>query len=858
MKTNNIKLIFSLLIFLLVYDAMADSRFSLNSSNVVWKVKPLEGGSLIDATVPGTFFVDYVNSGIEDTPEYADNIYRVDRVKYNKSHIYRTEFSGNPQWKKEHKRIWLNFEGVNRWGTVSLNGVKLGRLAGFMNRGKFDVTELVVGKNVLEVVIDVPNQHRHPEEKFANMASPAYLSSAGWDWMPNVPGLNSGITDDVYLSFTDDITLCDPWVRTSLTADRLTAEISVSTHLVNHGHKTVKAIVRCNVTPGDIVLEKEVEVPVSEETEVIFAPEEFKELVISEPELWWPNGLGGQPLYKCGISVLLNDKISDDSTFHFGIREYSYETDENGVFNIYVNGVRTFVKGGNWGMSEYLLRCRGAEYDTKVRLHKEMNFNIIRNWMGSTTDEEFYDACDRYGIMVWDDFWLNSKIGLPEYPEEFNMNAIEKIKRLRNHPSIVVWCGENEGTPGTYENGESLDRNLAGFVLEYDGGDRHYQSDSRKGNGLSGSGLWKNYPPEFYFERADNSRFGDKYPAGKGWGFRSEIGTAVFTTFDSFRRFIPEEYWWPVNDMWNKHFFGMLAKNGGPDVYFDTISDKYGEPSGIEDFCEKAQLVNMETNKAMFEAWASKMWDDASGIMIWMSQSAYPSFVWQTYDYYYDLTGAYWGAKKACEPVHILWDSFSDQVKAVNTTLDDLEGMTAYAMVYDKYGVQIREFRKEFKIDIPANSVLKCFDVLNDTTGIRKLTDVNFMRLTLRDKDKRTVSRNDYWFGRERGDCSALSSLKQAVFAYHVPRREVIDGKYYLDFKITNKSDYPAFFVGCWPFNKTTGEQIAPVFQTDNYFTLMPGEVKIITFEFNDSPYYDNTNIFVKVKQYGYPEMIVE
>ena len=509
-------------------------------------------------------------------------------------------------------------------------------------------------------------------------------------------------------------------------------------------------------------------------------------------------------------------------------------------------------------MSEYLLRCRGDEYDTKVRLHRDMNFNIIRNWMGSTTDEEFYDACDKYGIMVWDDFWLNSKIGLPEFPEEFNMNAIEKIRRLRNHPSIVVWCGENEGTPGTYENGESLNDNLARFVAEHDGNDRHYQPDSRKGNGLSGSGLWRNYPPEFYFERADNSRFGDEYPEDRGWGFRSEIGTAVFTTFESFKKFVPEDCWWPENDMWNKHFYGKLAKNGGPDVFSETIRTKYGEASGIEDFCEKAQLVNLETNKAMFEAWSSKLWNDASGIMIWMSQSAYPSFVWQTYDYYYDLTGAYWGAKKACEPVHILWDSHSDEVYAVNTTRSDIYKAKAYAMIYDRDANQIREFRKELEIDLPANKSVKCFDILKEVAGKEKLTDINFIRLTLRNSDNKVISRNDYWFGKDRTNCHGLSTLEEAQLAYYVSRREVKNGRYYLDFKITNKDTEPAFFVGCWPVNKNTGEQIAPVFQSDNYFMMMPGEVKIITFEFEDSPYYDNTNVFVKVKQYGHPASVIE
>ena len=92
-----------------------------------------------------------------------------------------------------------------------------------------------------------------------------------------------------------------------------------------------------------------------------------------------------------------------------------------------------------------MLRCRGEEYDLKLKLHNEMHFNMIRNWIGSVTDDEFYEACDKYGIMVWDDFWLNSNSNLPDDVFAFNMNAVEKIKRLRNHACIAVWCGDNEG-----------------------------------------------------------------------------------------------------------------------------------------------------------------------------------------------------------------------------------------------------------------------------------------------------------------------------------------------------------------------------------------------------------------------------
>lgn len=311
-----------------------------------------------------------------------------------------------------------------------------------------------------------------------------------------------------------------------------------------------------------------------------------------------------------------------------------------------------------------------------------------------------------HGIMIWDDFWLNSHPNLPHDLGAFQQNAVEKIKRLRNHPSIAVWCGDNEGVPQA-----PLDDWLRGDVAHYDGGDRLYQSISNA-QGLSGSGPWANFHPGWYFA-AYPMPYG--YKGRPAWGFRTEIGTAVFTTFESFRKFMPEESWWPRNDMWDKHFFGKSAANAAPDKYFETVAENYGEADGIEDFCRKAQLLNLEVNKAMYEGWQHHMWDDATGIMTWMSQPAYPSLVWQTYDYYLDPTGAYWGIRKACEPVHIQWSHADNSVKAVNTTREPLEA-TATARVYDLDGRLLPQFTQQLRVSLAANTARSLFD-LNFSEG---------------------------------------------------------------------------------------------------------------------------------------------
>ncbi|MBO9154756.1 discoidin domain-containing protein [Chitinophaga sp. GCM10012297] len=677
-----------------------EKRVSLNSDKIKWKIKAVSEVSMeanlhtvayndegwVKAVVPGTVFGSFVEAGLEKDPNFADNIYKTDKTKYDRDFWYRAVFT--PAAGKSGEKRWLNFEGVNRKAEVFLNGRRLGSLDGFMDRGKFDVTGILqAGKpNVLALLVGWPGT------PIVNYSSPTYISSASWDWMPYVPGLNMGITDDVSLSASGSVNITDPWVRTAL-PDNSRAKLDISMELDNHSAEVQEGIVSGMVQPGDIRFSKKVKIQAGQTEHVSFHPE------IENPELWWPNGYGDQPLYTCELKFTMGENVSDSKKIDFGVRQYSYDT-LGGVLHIHINGKRIFIKGGNWGMSEYMLRCRGNEYDTKLKLHKEMNFNMVRNWIGSTTDEEFYAACDKYGILVWDDFWLNSHPNLPRDVFAFNKNAVEKIKRLRNHPSIAVWCGDNEGYPLPPLNGW-LKENVAVF----DGGDRLYQANSHS-DGLTGSGPWTNFMPAWYFT---------KYPGGfggtPGWGLRTEIGTAVFTSFESFKKFMPDTSWWPRNKMWDLHFFGPSAANAGPDRYDDAVNKSYGKATGIEDYCRKAQLLNIETNKAMYEGWLHHMWSDASGIMTWMSQSAYPSLVWQTYDYYYDLTGAYWGVKKACEPLHIQWSAADNSVKVINTTLQNRQGLQAEAIVYGLDGSPAKPFGRTASVNAPSNAATHCFDL---------------------------------------------------------------------------------------------------------------------------------------------------
>ena len=834
--TSTLKFGGVLALLCLFFNASAQlNQISLNSASgpANWKVRSVEDvnndpaihqvgyntSAWVNASVPGTVFGSYVEQGLEADPNFGDNIYKVDKAIYNRDYWYRTEFNYNAGFNQGN--VWLNFEGINRDADIYLNGNLLGSLHGFMERGKYNVSSLLnAGNNTLAVKVYLPVVPMNCS------AMPSYVSSDSWDWMPSVPGLNMGITDDVYLTTTNGITINDPWIRTKVPSLN-TGNLDVRTELENHTSQSITGTLTGTIQPGNHQFSQNVTIAAGQSTTV------QNLLTISNPQLWWPNGYGDPNLYTCHFEFNAGG-LRDQKDVTFGIKEYSYDT-EGDILHLKVNGVRIFVKGGNWGMSEYMLRCRGNEYDTKLRLHKEMNFNMIRNWVGSTTDEEFYAACDKYGIMVWDDFWLiTTYIYWPRSVPIFNNNVIEKVKRYRNHPSIAVWCGANEFDPSQ----EYIDLYTAA-VSNYDGNDRRFQANSI-GEALSSSGPWLNLNPASYYDSPP------RIYGPESWGLKTELGTAVFPNYDSFKEFMPESNQWPRNSMWDQHFFGdTYSPAAGADSYFNSVQQRYGASDNIQDFCKKSQILNMRTNKAMFEGWLHNMWDDASGLLIWMSQSAYPSMVWQTYDYYHDQTGAYWGAKSACEPLHILMVPSSGDVEVSNTTAQNYNGLSARLEVINLDGQKVQ------------NTVVNVGSVNSNTLSKistlqfnnQQLTEVYFVRLTLSNGSGNVVSQNFYIRGKTENALSAINTLQPAVL--NVTKTvSNSNGEVLMNVTVANQGQSIAFANRVQAIKGSSKERILPSIISDGYFTLLPGESKNLTIRF-DSDLLEGESPDVKITPYN-------
>lgn len=335
---------------------------------------------------------------------------------------------------------------------------------------------------------------------------------------------------------------------------------------------------------------------------------------------------------------------------------------------ITVNGTPIFCRGGNWGFDELLRRMLPHRMSDVMRMHRDMNFTMIRNWGGCSMREEFYRGCDENGILVWDEFWEGDGLFPPDSGRDaFLAQAADAIARYRIHPCIVVWCGANESMPP-----DAIDAGLRKAVQT--GAPKVlYHSDSAAGGTTSGGPYWYVDPAQYY--------------QGE-FGFHTEIGLPTVSVTESMRNLVGDGPGWPIGGPWYLHDW-CTNGNQNVDSYAAAIEDRLGAATGLDDFCGKAQFVNYENIRAMFEAWNAHLWDDASGLMLWMSNPAHHSTVWQTYDYDLDVNGTYYGARKGCEPLHVQADATDWRVRVANHTARALHGAAVTAQLYDLSGKRL-------------------------------------------------------------------------------------------------------------------------------------------------------------------------
>jgi hypothetical protein len=719
---------------------------------------------------------------------------------------------------------------------------------------------------------------------------PTFLATEGWDWIPAVRDRNTGLWQPVTLKVRRSLKIEDARVVTTFPRhDYSHASLAIDVPVSNLTGAPVTATL--HATTEGITVEKTFTASPGE-TAISLTAAEFPQLAITNPRLWWPNGYGKPELYhlRLQLTPATGGTLFDEQSVRFGIREVSYElslldnaghlrrvaytpadahddepvvdvshegmreiasadaaalhTPENertpysggshvssieaGMEDspalrpltdtkispylvIRVNGVRIAARGGNWGMDDSRKRVSREHLEPYFRLHRDANVNIIRNWLGQNTEETFFELADEYGMMVWNDFWESTENYNieAEDPVLFLDNAADTIKRFRNHPSIVLWCGRNEGVPQPVLN-LGLDR----LTRALDG-TRFYSPSSNQVN-LQNSGPYRYQDPKLYFTTLNR-------------GFSVETGTPSMSTLESFESTTPEADWWPVDDVWAYHDWHQSG-NGAVQPFMEEIEKEFGAPTSLPDFERKAQMLNYVDHRAIFEGMNANLWAPNSGRMLWMTQPAWPSTMWQILSSDYDTQASFYGTKIACEPLHVQLNLATGAVDVVNTTPRPRPGLKVRARVFSLKNELLLEQTQA--VDLGADDVVHTLHL--DLPTLEGHGLVVLVALDLAGDNGSVLSHNVYWLAQHSEDLRALGDLPAVTMKVSATAHPSQEG-HVVEVKLSNPSNVPSLATKLTLLNEATKQRTLPAYYSDNYFALLPGETRTIQIEIPDA-----------------------
>ncbi len=774
------------------------------------------------ATVPGTILTSLVDDKVYPEPLYGENN-RPDKIPESlcrTSYWYRTTFNVPADYKG--RSTWLNFAGINYAAEVWVNGTSVGAIKGAFARGMFDITALVKpGTEATLAVLVHPQPHPGIpiEHTIANgmgknggataIDGPTFLCTLGWDWIPGIRDRDTGIWQKVFLSSTGPVRIEEPRVTSDIPLPRLdTADLTVQVTLKNTSDQPQKGTFKGTIgekssSRDSLSFQEQVEIPPHGSKVVVLDPSTTPALRMKDPKLWWPNGYGPQNLYHVRLSFETGGSESDEAALKIGIRKITYVAKGSDDLCLSVNGVRVVAKGGDWGLDEAMKRIPRERLEAQIRYHQQANYTIIRNWVGQSTGEDFYDLCDEYGIMLWDEFFQPNPSDGPNPTdlETYMANAREKIVRFRNHPSIAIWCGRNEGRPP-----KDINDALTKLTAELDP-NRLYQPSSTDGHGVHSGGPyhWRE-PVEFYHVDAP---------------FKTEIGSVSVPTLEAVQAMMPKEDWETINDDWVEHDFGKGAQSG--DVYPGELSRRYGKTANLADFVRKAQLANYEAFRAMYEGRFVKLFTPVTGVITWMSNPAQPSFVWQLYSWDLEPNSALFATRKACEPVHVMLNESSGHLAVINNEPQPFDG-TALVALYNMDGKVASQHDVKVHADGSAATDLGPAE----PDGLAQL---HFVKLELHDAAGKTLSDNFYWRAGTGPEESLAALQKLPVVKLDVSmKRHDAGGKTFLEVALHNPTDSIALMAHL-QLRRQDGERVLPVYYSENYISMVPKESKSLTIE---------------------------
>ncbi len=790
------------------------------------------------ATVPSTVLAALVDAKVYDDPYFGTNMRLIPGAAYPPGEVfsnlpmspdnpfrvswwYRKEFRLPERFRD--KTVWLHFNGINYRANIWLNGRRIAdtsEVAGAYRIYEFDISGDVRrdGVNVLAVEVFPPRVDD--------------LAITFVDWNPTAPDKNMGLWHEVYLTASGPVALRDPQVTARLNLPSLdTAALEVEALVKNASDEAVEGELRGRI--GEVEFRKKFSLGPRGSQPVIFTPDEFPQLRFEKPRLWWPVEMGKPELYELELEAEAGGAVSDRLKVPFGIRQVTSELTGDGYRLFRINGKKILIRGAGW-TPDLMLRDDPAREEAELGYVRDMHLNTVR-LEGKLASDHFLDLCDRMGILVMPGWcccahWEHWK----QWDEEDHRVAVasqrDQIRRLRRHPSVFVWLNGSDNPPPP-----EVERAYIRVLKENRWPNPYLSSATEKRTPVTGPtgvkmrGPYEYVPPIYWYQKRE---------WGGAWGFNPEIGPGPAPPpAESLRRMLPPSHLWPVDEVWNYHAGGGAFKT--IDVFNEALRRRYGPSGNVQEYAIKAQVQAYETHRAMFEAFGRNKYEDATGVIQWMLNDAWPSLIWHLYDYFLRPGGSYFGTKKACEPLHIQYSYDDRSVVVVNSHRRRFGKLRAKAEVYN-FDLS-RKFAKEAAVDAGPDSSARVMTI----PELQSLSRTYFVRLELDDAAGRPASTNFYWLSTEPetldwgktewyytptkayADYTMLDRLKEVEL--EVTRSfEERGAEQIARVRLTNPSKTLAFAVRLRVLRSKDGEEVLPVLWDDNYVVLMPGEAREI------------------------------
>ncbi|MFJ8059082.1 glycosyl hydrolase 2 galactose-binding domain-containing protein [Streptomyces sp. NPDC096142] len=781
-----------------------------------------------------TVLAALIADGVHPDPFHSTDQRKIPKADFQVPWWYRSDFTVADTAKRTH----LDFSGVISAADVYLNGTRIATAAdvnGAYTQHESDVTSLVrAGTNTVAFRI-------RPNDPDKNL-------TMGWiDWLQPPPDQNMGIVRDVLVRRGGPVALRDAHVVTRLAVPSLaSADLTVKARARNDSGTPVTAKVRGSV--AGTTFEKTVSLAAHRTRPVTFA------LHLTKPKVWWPAGMGGRPLYALDLTASVAGTPSDTAHRTFGIRDVRAPLNSAGDRHYLVNGRSVLIKGGGWSPDEFL-RWDRTYVEDRLRYALDLGLNTIR-LEGHIEPDEFFDLADRYGILTlpgWEccDKWEGQVNGdetgdtwtAADYPVAKASMAAEAA-RLRDHPSVISFLIGSDFAPDAKIEKTYLDAlRAADWNTPVVAAASDNSAPVSGSSGMKMTGPYDWVPPGYWYAKRE----------GGATGFNSETSAGPdIPTLDTLRRMMtPAELATLWKDPAAKQYHRSPSSTFATlKIYDNALAGRYGPPTSLTDYVRKAQLAQYENVRVQFEAYERNATDaskPATGVVYWMFNSGWTSLHWQLTDRYLDQGGAYFGAKKANEPLHVQYSYDDRSVVVVNNRNAPARRLTARATLFDTDGTR-RYDKKVPGVEVSGGGAHSTALTLPAPSSVRGLSTTYLVRLTLTDASGKEVSRNVYWLsGRPDtldwahtdwyhtpttgyADLTGLGSMARAPVSAAVSTAAGPHGTSTTTVTVRNtgKGKAPSLLTDVHLVD-SAGRPVLPVRWSDNDVSLWPGESATLT-----------------------------